>query len=146
MNAVHFYRLSRWLYERKIPLLPKIIYAMIYLLYNASIPYTAKIGNNTKFGYGGMGVVIHARATIGDNCIIGQQVTVGGKAGDNEPPVIGNNVYIATGAKIIGEITIGNDCVVGANCVVNKSVPDCSVVVGVPGKIIKSNIDITNYF
>ncbi len=145
MSAINLYRLSRWLYQRKIPILPKVIYALCYFMFNASVPYTANIGKRTKLGYGGMGIVIHARATIGENCVIGQQVTVGGKAGDNEPPVIGDNVYIATGAKIIGEICVGNNCVIGANCVVNKSVPDCSVVAGVPGKIIKSNIDINNY-
>ena len=128
-----------------VPVLPKILYYLIFLLYNSSIPYKAKIGHTTRFGYGGMGVVIHERATIGEGCIISQQVTIGGRSGHDTPPRIGNYVYIAAGAKILGDIDIGDCCVIGANAVVIKSVPSNSIVVGIPGKIIKKDIDINDY-
>ena len=78
LNAIVFYRISRWLYLHHIPFLPKLVTLLIFLIYNSKIPYQAKIGKGTKFGYGGMGVVVHTKAVIGDNCSIGQQVTIGG--------------------------------------------------------------------
>lgn len=78
LNAIVFYRISRWLYLHHIPFFPKLVTLLIFLIYNSKIPYQAKIGKGTKFGYGGMGVVVHSKAVIGDNCSIGQQVTVGG--------------------------------------------------------------------
>lgn len=78
LNAIVFYRISRWLYLHHIPFLPKLVTLLIFLIYNSKIPYQAKIGKGTKFGYGGMGVVVHSKAVIGDNCSISQQVTIGG--------------------------------------------------------------------
>lgn len=73
---------------------------------------------------------------IGKNCLIHQQVTIGfNNAGT---PFIGDNVKIYAGAKILGNVRIGNDVVVGANAVVVKDIPDHSVVVGVPARIIKT--------
>jgi serine O-acetyltransferase len=92
------------------------------------------------FAYGGIGVVIHARAVVGRNCIIGQGVTIGGKSGWYEVPVIGDNVEISAGARIIGPIRIGNNVIIGANAVVVKDVPDNCVVAGVPARIIENNM------
>lgn len=77
LNAIFFYRISRWLYLHHVPFLPKLITLFIFLMYNSKVPYQAKIGRGTKLGYGGMGVVIHFKATIGNYCTIGQQVTIG---------------------------------------------------------------------
>ena len=94
LNAIYFYRVSRWLYLHHIPVLPKLITLLIFLIYNSKIPYQAKIGRESTFGYGGMGVVIHSKSIIGENCTICQQVTIGG-GNSRFPgvPVIGNNVY-----------------------------------------------------
>ena len=73
---------------------------------------------------------------IGDNCWINQQVTIG-YSDDVHSPYIGNNVEIKAGAKVIGDVHIGDDVVIGANAVVVKDVPPHSIVVGVPAKIIK---------
>lgn len=138
LNAIVFYRISRWLYLHHIPFLPKLVTLLIFLIYNSKIPYQAKIGKGTKFGYGGMGVVVHSKAVIGDNCSIGQQVTIGG--GNNRYPglpKIGNNVRISKGAIVFGGITIGNNVTVGANAVVTKPVPDNAIVAGVPAKILR---------
>ncbi len=69
-------------------------------------------------------------------------MTIGGRSGKENVPVIGNDVYIATGAKILGDIKVGNNVIIGANAVVIKDVPDNCVVAGVPAKIIKQNSNI----
>ena len=138
LNAIYFYRVSRWLYLHHIPVLPKLITLLIFLIYNSKIPYQAKIGRESTFGYGGMGVVIHSKSIIGGNRTICQQVTIGG-GNSRFPgvPVIGNNVYIAKGSIVMGGITIGNNVTIGANAVVTKPVPDNAIVAGVPAKILR---------
>tara|TARA_B100000315_G_C14396312_1_gene504375 strand:- start:458 stop:832 length:375 start_codon:yes stop_codon:yes gene_type:complete len=123
----------------KIPFLPFLIKFIIFIIYNCNIPYECILGKGTRFAYSGIGVVLHKRTRMGKNCMIGTQVTVGGKSGHFEVPVIGDNVYLATGAKILGPIKIGNNVIVGANAVVIKDVPDNCVVAGIPAKIIKKN-------
>lgn len=78
INAIYFYRISRWLYLHHIPFIPKLITLLIFLIYNSKIPYQAQIGKRTTFGYGGMGVVLHTKCIVGNDCVISQQVTVGG--------------------------------------------------------------------
>lgn len=78
LNAIFFYHISRWCYLHHIPFLPKIITLLIFLIYNSKVPYKAVIGKGTKLGYGGIGVVIHSNSIIGHDCMISQQVTVGG--------------------------------------------------------------------
>lgn len=121
-------------------MLPQFIWKLNYLLFNCSVPASCTIGEGTKFGYGGMAVILHARTKIGKNCIIGSCVTIGGKSGWYEVPVIGDNVEIHSGAKIIGPVRIGNNVIIGANAVVTKDIPDNCVVAGIPAKIIKENI------
>ncbi|MEH2061169.1 MAG: serine acetyltransferase [Nostoc sp.] len=84
----------------------------------------------------GFSTIVNAKS-IGDNCWINQQVTIGYNSKDNFPPTIGNNVTISSGAKIIGNITINDHVIVGANAVVVKDIPSNCVVVGVPAYIIK---------
>lgn len=104
-----------------------------------SISSNAKIGKGLYVGHFG-GIFIHPGVIAGENCSIGQGVTIGtlglGKTG---VPRIGNNVYIGTGAKIFGNITIGNNVRIGANAVIVKDVPNNATVVGVPGRVIKIN-------
>lgn len=78
LNAIFFYRISHWCYLHHIPFLPKLITLLIFFIYNSKVPYQAEIGKGTSLGYGGMGVVIHSKAKIGNYCTIGQQVTIGG--------------------------------------------------------------------
>lgn len=137
---IHIYRFNNWLYRYNIPLLPKLIWRVQYLIFNCSVPASCEIGKGTRFGYGGIAVVIHSRAVIGKNCLIGQGVTIGGKSGWYEVPRIGDNVHINAGAKIIGPVRIGNNVEIGANCVVVKDVPDNCVVAGVPARILRSNM------
>lgn len=138
INAIFFYRISHWCYLHKIPLLPKLITLLIFIVYNSKVPYQAKIGKGTKLGYGGIGVVIHKDSVIGNNCMIAQHVTIGG-GNSRYPglPVIGDNVHISHGAIVFGGISIGDNVEVGANAVVCKPVPDNAIVAGVPAKILR---------
>ena len=137
---IHFYRVANWLYHHHIPLLPKLIWKLQYMLFNCSVPASCEIGGGTKFGYGGIAVVMHARTVIGKNCMIGQGVTIGGKSGWYDVPVIGDNVIINAGAKIIGPVRIGDNVEIGANSVVVKDVPSNCVVAGIPARILRSNM------
>ena len=142
---IHWYRLGNWLYRHHVPLLPKFIWYLNYMLFNSSVPSSCEMGGGSVFAYGGIGVVIHSRAVIGKNCLIGQGVTIGGKSGWYEVPVIGDNVHISAGARILGPIRIGNNVIIGANAVVVKDVPDNCIVAGVPAKIIKENISLEDF-
>ena len=139
MNIIHLHRIAYWLYSKK------IIYYLQFLLFNSSVPYQTYIGKGTVFAYGGIGVVIHARAKIGNNCIIGQGITIGGRSKKHGVPKIGNNVYIGAGARILGDIVIGDDVIIGPNAVVLKDIPSNCIAVGIPAKIIKTNIKMRDY-
>jgi len=109
---------------------------LIYFLHNSIVYAECNLGK-VDFAYGGIGVVIHKKTVIGRDCIIGTNVTIGGKLGYDKLPRIGNNVDISTGAKIIGDVTIGNNVIVGTNAVVIKNVPNNAIVAGVPAKNIR---------
>lgn len=110
-----------------------------------SIAPSTEIGAGLYIAHFG-GVVIVAER-IGENCNIGHGVTVGGDGRTTPRPVIGDRVLLATGAKLLGEISVGDDCVVGANTVLTHSVPDRAVVRGNPGQVIssKGSFDLVHY-
>lgn len=117
---------------------------LIVLLKNSSVPLSVKMGK-VMFGYGGIGVVIHAECKIGDFVNIGANVTLGGGRSrfdengmQRQIPYVGNRVYIATGAKLLGGITVGDHSIIGANAVVTNDVPPFSVVAGNPARVIVS--------
>lgn len=114
-------------------------YKLKRLMYKSGIqiPYCTTIGKGFYIGHFG-NIVVNGNSTIGNNCNISQGVTIGqvNRGKNRGVPIIGNEVYIGPGAKIIGGIKIGNKVCIGANAVVTKDIPDNAVVVGVPGKII----------
>lgn len=140
------YSLVNILHHLKVPLIPQIInFLFLRLLFGVYIGVGAKIGKRVTLGYGGLGVVIHHRCVIEDNVRIGAGVTLGGTSGIYEVPYIEEGCIIATGAKIIGPIVVGKGSVVGANAVVTRNVPPRTVVVGIPAKVIKENIENADY-
>lgn len=140
MNLIRLHRISYYLHTKKIPVFPRILQYLIFLIYNSNIPASVKIGKGSIFGHGGIGVVIHERTIIGDNCTICQGITIGGRSKKYNVPVIGNRVYIGAGARILGDIAIGNNIIIGPNAVVISDIPDNCAVGGVPAKIIRRNI------
>ena len=136
MNAIVGYRIARWFYLHKLGILAKLIRAFVYLIHNCYIPYTAEIGKDTKLGYKGIGVVIHSHAVIGEDCVIAQNVTIGGREGHDGVPHIGNHVFVGAGAAVLGGVKIGDHVTVGANAVVLQDIPDNCACVGVPARII----------
>lgn len=86
------------------------------------------------------GIVIHPDSVIGPNCMIMNQVTIGQGKGEKDIPIIGGQVYIAPGAKIVGKISIGDFSMIGLNTVLTKDVPRGGVAIGVPAKI---HVDLT---
>lgn len=105
--------------------------------YGISISYQTKIGSGFYIGHFG-GIVVNQHSVIGKNCNISHQVTLGkaNRGAKKGYPVIGDNVYIGPGAKVVGRVRVGNNVAIGANCVITKDMPDNSVVVGIPGKVI----------
>jgi len=114
-------------------------------MFGAVIPYQTDIGPRCSLVHGGNGVVIHEKARIGRYVSILPQVTIGKReptrSAAGQFPIIGDDVYIGTGAKILGPVVVGSDSVIGANAVVIKSVPSRCIAAGVPARIIRENVD-----
>ena len=141
-SPVHLHAAGRLLAQYRVPLLPKLLDYFGRFVFGCWFPHTVKAGHGLVLGYGGLGVVVHSLAVIGNNVHIDQNVTIGGSGTQGGVPLIGNNVYIGAGAKVLGPIEIGSGSIVGANAVAISSVPPKSLVVGVPARVVKSNIEI----
>ncbi|MDT8420832.1 MAG: serine O-acetyltransferase [Desulfuromonadales bacterium] len=144
-NPVMYFRLANFLHRKGVPFVPKLLTYFSRFVFSCYLPHGVKAGENLVLGYGGLGIVIHERSIIGNNCHIDQNVTLGGTSKKQAVPILGNNVYVGAGAKIIGPVTIGNDVVIGANAVVVSDVEDNCVVVGVPARVIKKGIQMCDY-
>ena len=140
------YRVVYFLHKLHIPILPELINKIfIRLLFGCQLQLGVQLGKNVELGNGGLGIVIHRHAILCDNVGVGPGVTIGGTNKQYGAATIGENTFIGTGARILGPVKIGKDCFIGANAVVTKDIPDNSLAVGVPAKIIKVNIDINDY-
>ena len=138
-HAIMLHRLAHRFYRARFYLLARLISQFSRSLTGIEIHPGAKIGRRFFIDHG-MGVVIGETAEIGDDVLLYQGVTLGGtgKEKGKRHPTIGNNVVIGGGAKVLGNITVG-DCVkIGAGSVVVHSVPNNSTVVGIPGRIVSA--------
>jgi serine O-acetyltransferase len=145
MKLIQFYRFYRLLHLKKMYLFSKVVYGLSFYLFNSSVPPKVRIGKGTVFSYGGIGLVIHSDTVIGDNCVIGQGITIGGRSKHTTAPKIGNNVYLGAGCRILGPIEIGDNVIVGPNAVVIKSIPSNCIAVGVPAVVKKRNINPSDF-
>ncbi len=141
-HAIVLHRVSHWLWSRGIPLLPRLLSQIGRFLTGIEIHPAALIGPGFFIDHG-TGVVIGETTEIGESVILFQGVTLGGtgKERGKRHPTLGNHVVVGAGAKVLGPIVIGDHVKIGANSVVLRSVPAHSTVVGIPGKIIKGDVD-----
>jgi serine O-acetyltransferase len=145
VQVVIVLRFGQWLQKkeiiRRILLEPIFILLFDYvrIVWGIEIPREADIGEGLYIGHYG-GIIISPDTKIGRNANISHQVTIGvsGQGEKRGGPTIGDNVYIAPGAKIFGKIKIGNNVKIGANAVVYKDIPDNAIVVLDPGFTILS--------
>ena len=140
LHAIIAHKLAQSLWKLKIPLLPRFISQLARFVTGIEIHPGAVIGKGFFIDHG-MGVVIGETVIIGDNVTLFQGVTLGGtgKETGKRHPTIGNGVVVGAGAKILGNIMVGDNSYIGANAVVLGDVPANSTVVGVPGHITKQD-------
>lgn len=137
-HAILCYRIARWLLKKGVPVIPRVISHIGRILTGIEIHPGARISSGFFIDHG-MGVVIGETTIIGNNVTLFQGVTLGGtgKERGKRHPTLGNNIVVGVGAKVLGDIVIGDNVKIGANAVVLESVPPDSTVVGVPGRIVK---------
>ena len=137
LHALWAHRVNHWLWTHRLRLLARFLSQVSRLLTGIEIHPGAEIGRRFFIDHG-MGVVIGETTIIGDDVTLYQGVTLGGtgKEKGKRHPTLRNNVVVGGGAKILGNVTIGENCRVGAGSVVLNDVPDNSTIVGVPGHII----------
>lgn len=129
LHAVWGYRISHFLWNLKLKLIARIYSNWIRAVTGIEIHPAAKIGRRFFIDHG-MGVVIGATAVVGDDVMIYHDVTLGARTNDagKRHPTIGNNVVIGSGARVLGDIQIGEGVRINANLVVTKSVPARTMV------------------
>jgi len=142
--ALFFHRNAHWLYNKGLRFIPRFISALGQFLTVIDIHPAATLGRRVFIDHG-VGVVIGETTIIGNDVIIYQQVTLGGVSTSKgkRHPTLENNVVIGAGAKILGNITIGENSKVGANSVVVKNVPADSTAIGIPARVLKRGFDKT---
>lgn len=141
LHALIAHRIAHRLLLWKIPFIPRFLSMMSRIFTGIEIHPGAQIGRRFFIDHG-MGVVIGETTIIGDDVLIYQGVTLGGtgKEAGKRHPTIGNFVTIGAGAKVLGNITIGENSRIGAGSVVVDNVPENSTVVGIPGRIVKMQV------
>lgn len=140
--AVVVYRVGHFVECLEVPVFKQILQlgymtakAGVVLGFGIYIPAKMRVGRG--FAIHNFSGIFLPRTTVGDNFIVFHGVTVGHLRGQGgKPPKIGSNVFLAAGAKVMGNVTIGNNVVVGANSLVVSDVPDNCTVVGVPARIV----------
>ncbi|MCF4965654.1 serine O-acetyltransferase [Nostoc sp. CMAA1605] len=137
LHAICLHRLAHWLHLRNVVFFPRFISHLARFLTGIEIHPGARIGKGVFIDHG-MGVVIGETAIVGDYTLIYQGVTLGGtgKESGKRHPTVGSHVVVGTGAKVLGNIQIGDRVRIGAGSVVLRDVPPDSTVVGIPGRII----------
>jgi serine O-acetyltransferase len=139
VHAILLHRIAHRLYKWDVPLLPRVISQFSRFLTGIEIHPGATIGRRFFIDHGS-GVVIGETTEIGDDVLLYQGVTLGGTGHEKgkRHPTLGDHVVVGTGAKVLGNILIGNHAKIGAGSVVVRPAPDYSTVVGVPGHIVRS--------
>jgi serine O-acetyltransferase len=133
LRAMFWFRLGNWCVQKRIPLAKSFFSGILYYLHGLELEIGANIGGGLYIAHP-RGVVIVA-AKIGRNCSVIANVTVGMR-NEHAFPEIGDDVFIGAGARVLGNIKIGNGAKIGANAVVIHDVPAGATVVGIPARVI----------
>lgn len=144
--AIAVYRFGRWVRKFPVPVISHLLKIFAFLLFKQmeivtgiSLPASAEIGKGFYIGHFS-GIILHSQAKLGENCSIGPGVVIGTRGGGNlGVPILGDNVYVGVGAKILGGIKIGNNVKIGANAVVLTDIPDGATALGIPAKIVETS-------
>lgn len=137
LHAILLHRLAHWFCGRGVRVIPRLISHLSRLLSGIEIHPAASIGAGFFVDHG-MGVVIGETAEIGEDVMLYQGVTLGGRgdARGKRHPTLGNGVTVGVGAKVLGAVTVGQGAIIGAGAVVLDDVPPNATVVGVPGRVV----------
>ena len=143
--AIGVYRFGRWVRTVRIPIIDVILKILAHLFFKLmeiitgiSLPAGADIGAGLYVGHFGY-CIVHSHVKMGTNCSLGPGVIIGTQGvGKEGAPVIGDNVYIGSGAKVLGNIKIGSNVKIGANSVVINDIADNCTVVGIPAKVVRT--------
>ena len=140
LHALVIHRIAHILWNWKVPFFPRAISQIGRFLTGIEIHPGAQIGKGLFIDHG-MGVVIGETSIIGDNVTLFQGATLGGtgKETGKRHPTLGNSVVVGAGAKILGNIAVGDNSYIGANAVIIRDVPPNATVVGVPGHVTKKD-------
>lgn len=137
VDPAGFYSVSHWVYLRNWKICSKVIDGFSRWWFGCIIPGSATIGKDCRFGYGGLGIVIHKDAYLGTGVNIGPGVVIGGHGKKPGVPRIGDRVVIGAGAKVLGAVVVGDGAYIGANAVVNSDIPPFATAVGIPARVLK---------
>lgn len=143
--ALVAYRFGRWAIGVKVPFVRRLLRALAFIGFKASeivtgisLPPKAQIGRGFYVGHFGY-VLINAEAAIGERCSVGPGVMIAARGGGAPgAPVLGDDVYVGSGAKILGGVRVGSGARIGANSVVIHDVPAGATAVGVPARVVRS--------
>ncbi len=141
LHALVAHRIAHKLKYWGIPVIPRLISYWTRVLTGIEIHPGATIGRRFFIDHG-MGVVIGETTIIGDDVLIYQGVTLGGtgKEHGKRHPTLENNVIVGAGAKVLGNLVVGGNSRIGAGSVVVDDIPECSTVVGIPGRVVQQRV------
>lgn len=133
--GVMLYRVRTSLYDAGVPVLPRLLHLVCTALFGIRIGEYVAIGGGLYLPHGQ--VVIDGMVLIGPRCFLAPWTTIGVQSGDFHGPVLGENVFVGSGARIIGGVTVGDRARIGANAVVTEDVPPGATAVGVPARVVE---------
>jgi serine O-acetyltransferase len=136
LRAMLWFRFGSWCKQRGIPFIPGYVQRRLYRRYGLEIVVGADIDGGLYIAHP-IGTVV-APKRIGRNCTIVAAVTIGMR-NEWEFPIIGDEVFIGAGARVLGGITVGDRARIGANAVVTRDVPPGATVVGIPARVVKKD-------
>ncbi|WP_299319561.1 serine O-acetyltransferase [uncultured Maribacter sp.] len=136
--ARHYNILNKKRSNFVLSVITKIIYKKLSIKYSIDFPLTVNLGYGLKINHG-IALVVNSKSIIGNNVMLAHSVTLASEK--NGVPIIGDKVRISPGVVVVGAVHIGDNVVIGANALVNKSVPENSVAVGVPNRNILKKFD-----